>query len=417
MRVFAKRSDRRGWYFPGTVSVPSGGELLSSMTSLLVDFDEDHKEDVDMNDIRKFQLEGGDNIHVKRGRGAYKRAEVLEPAEWEDHEKVYVQELDGGPDAADYEVKAACIKIAENDIRDRWNERRLSLRALFKAHQDREFEIPENNDILAGIGFLLTLSDLEKSKNSLAKVIEASGGIIYNDWPSVVSLCGTTEANGHRVVSRTPEVKLLRRNMPEQLFCITDEPRTTPKYLISLALGVPCLSMEWWWDGLYLILQEDCADWAVYILPAGNNLVTRRPACQYFNRSWWRSGNNVPNLLSNPPVEKPFKDKSFLCIGGSSSFFSDVRIHYFFSERFIYHSSQRDFGTFPKVLLAMGASHVQVVTDISYVSMKSIEEFDYTVVDEGVELISHGESRAVDISWIKKCVIAGVEGPVPWPTA
>lgn len=63
----------------------------------------------------------------------------------------------------------------------------------------------------------------------------------------------------------------------------------------------------------------------------------------------------------------------------------------------------------------MGASTVQVVTDLKYLNTKGQVDFDYTVVDDDAELVSYNGSLSVNILWIKKCLITGIEGPVPWP--
>lgn len=63
----------------------------------------------------------------------------------------------------------------------------------------------------------------------------------------------------------------------------------------------------------------------------------------------------------------------------------------------------------------MGATTVQAVTDLKHLNVKGQVEFDYTVVDDDAELLSYDDALGVNISWIKKCLITGVEGPVPWP--
>jgi hypothetical protein len=63
----------------------------------------------------------------------------------------------------------------------------------------------------------------------------------------------------------------------------------------------------------------------------------------------------------------------------------------------------------------MGALYVQAVTEIDRVNARGQHDFDYTVVDDGEALIKYKDAAAVNVSWIKKCLVTGVEGPVPWP--
>lgn len=48
------------------------------------------------------------------------------------------------------------------------------------------------------------------------------------------------------------------------------------------------------------------------------------PASQAFNRTWWLKGDNLPKLLSQPPILKPFAGKAFLCVGAPDFLFSKV---------------------------------------------------------------------------------------------
>lgn len=140
-------------------------------------------------------------------------------------------------------------------------------------------------------------------------------------------------------------------------------------------------------------------------------------ASQAFNRAWWLKEDSLPTLLSQPPVHKPFAGKRFLCVGAPEFLFSKVWFAFASCELVVLTRAfvQKEFGTFPKLLLAMGASHVQAVTDVDRVNSKGPQDFDYTVVDDGDELLQYKDAIAVNVSWLKKCLVTGVEGPFPWP--
>ncbi|KAF8511951.1 hypothetical protein BU17DRAFT_54303 [Hysterangium stoloniferum] len=401
-RVLARRSRKSNFYFPGTVTViASPSESIPALVSFTVHFDDGSEEDVDVEHMRQFELEPQDLVFVPRrnkGKTTYRPAQVLEVDRWKEAEVAEVHETEEGPDGDDYDVEGRFMKVSEENILKQWYERCVSTRTLYR---DKDFEQPPANRLLAGMGFMVTLADLPKSKQSLVQLIETSGGVVYSDWSAIVSLTGVMEAAGKRMTGKIPEMRTLkesRKAAPKSLFCLTDEPRTTPKYLLALALGVPCLSIDW---VLERVLQDDPAshvDWQAYVLPAGQNPVTRLAASQGFDRAWWRDHDNLPKLLSHPPILKPFAGKAFLCIGSPDFLFP-----------------KKEFGTFPKLILAMGASYVQAAVDVSRVSNRGAQKFDYIVVDDGEELVSYGDAAAVNVSWIKKCLFTGVEGPTPWP--
>lgn len=247
IRVLTRRTDKGNYYFPGTVSVDASDHIPPS-TVFTVHFDDGREEDVDVEYMRQFELEPDDVVRVTqrhKGRTRVCSAQVLDVERWDSLEIAEVHELDQGPDADDYDVEGRFLSVSEDRIDDQWNERRVSTRTLLK---DKDFDQPARNECLAGMGFIITLPDLPKSKRSLVKLIEVSGGLVYDDWSAIVTLNGTVEVAGKRIMSRTPEMRLgkeSRKTVPQVLFCLTDEPRTTPKYLIALALGVPCLSLEW----------------------------------------------------------------------------------------------------------------------------------------------------------------------------
>ena len=66
------------------------------------------------------------------------------------------------------------------------------------------------------------------------------------------------------------------------------------------------------------------------------------------------------------------------------------------------------------ILLAMGAAYVEAVTDLNRITRRT-GSFSYTVVDDDEPLVTYRDAASVNVSWIKKCLFTGIEGPVPWP--
>ncbi|KAF8480600.1 hypothetical protein JB92DRAFT_1759274 [Gautieria morchelliformis] len=258
IRVLARRTDKRNDYCPGTVSVETTPlDPIPTSTVFTVRFDDGREEDVDVEHMRQFQLEPEDVVRVtqrRKGKARVCSAQVLDVEQWNSAEMAEVHELDQGPDADDYEIEGRFLSVLEDHIHEQWNERRVSTRTLLR---DQELNQPERNKCLAGLGFIITLPDIPKSKRSLAKFIEASGGLVYDDWSAIVSLNGSVEVAGKRIAAKASDMRIgkeLRKMPTSTLLCLTDEPRTTPKYLIALALGVPCISKDWVVDRVVLVI-------------------------------------------------------------------------------------------------------------------------------------------------------------------
>lgn len=69
----------------------------------------------------------------------------------------------------------------------------------------------------------------------------------------------------------------------------------------------------------------------------------------------------------------------------------------------------------PRIILSMGASHVEAVTDVKDASKKPYK-WDYVVVKDGSEMKTVDADDAceatVSFNWVKECLIAGRVLPV-----
>jgi hypothetical protein len=104
---------------------------------------------------------------------------------------------------------------------------------------------------------------------------------------------------------------------------------------------------------------------------------------------WCNSSEHLANIMSNEVATKLFRDKSILCV--HKEFLPDKK------------------GlapAVPRIILAMGASRVEVASEERY-SSGQLDEYDYLVVKEGEERIQGEGITCVDVDWVKKCLIAG----------
>jgi hypothetical protein len=92
--------------------------------------------------------------------------------------------------------------------------------------------------------------------------------------------------------------------------------------------------------------------------------------------------------MSNAVASKPLKEKSILCI--QTEFLPEKKAA----------------SPVSRIMLAMGASRLEVVSEERYASQK-LSEYDYLVVKEDEELMQREDVVCVDFAWIKGCLIAG----------
>jgi hypothetical protein len=88
-------------------------------------------------------------------------------------------------------------------------------------------------------------SDWEKEKETVMRTIKTNGGTVLDDWSDVFSLAGEYSANKKRWVITSDNVGIEMKHDIQQVFLVSDAANTKPRFLTALALGIPCLSVEW----------------------------------------------------------------------------------------------------------------------------------------------------------------------------
>ena len=76
-------------------------------------------------------------------------------------------------------------------------------------------------------------------------MVKESGGAVISDWADIFSLQGQHSNGGKRWVISKDDVRFTRKDGLERVFLLSDNFNGKPKYLLALALGIPCVSVEW----------------------------------------------------------------------------------------------------------------------------------------------------------------------------
>ncbi|CCO25995.1 hypothetical protein BN14_00009 [Rhizoctonia solani AG-1 IB] len=389
-----------GNYFFGTImSEESKGRWE-------IGFDDGTSSKVPLTRIRRAALQVGDNIQVKDG-GSMVNATVLGITNWETKRKVRVSIIHDGKDVRK-EVESRAISIPTKTVTKSWGNRMFNggpstSSTKRKTAASQGGTTSKTRSKLAGYAFVLTLKaedvgvgekELEGWKVKLRSKIEGHGGVVVDEWEELFSIRGREDANGwyaegaalhYTGATSWPDVR--------KVFLLSGRIGTTPKYLMALALGVPCLSYKW----VDEFLKDDTSQWMDALLPRGMSDFYQTEISQVVDPQLQSATNMVDTLLESNVTRKPFKGSSVLCIFKRAKKIQPEGI---------------DKGKFySRVACVMGASTVHLVPDIDINSLalpQPILEYDYVICENTTTLQTVKSTIGAagrSTEWVKQCII------------
>ena len=212
----------------------------------VVRFDDGTECPVHVSNLRRSDLEEGDEVFVI---GYKQSGRVTATDRWDSEGYVRVRVETGG----ELDVRASSIKIHESVINKDWGERPVhenSICTLLQAQglnastsKPAAVNGTSTSKFLKRIGFVVTMKSAgEESRAHIFELIKNNGGKVIDDWANVFPFSSTqTDRNW---VTRQPDVKYKDLGL-QTVFLLADEPNQKPKYLVALALGIPCVSTQW----------------------------------------------------------------------------------------------------------------------------------------------------------------------------
>lgn len=253
-RVFALwRQD--GHYYSGTI------HSLQAGTRYLVKFDDDTEDHVDISKLRQCELRVGDAVILGHGD---LRGTVVDVSQMESG-SVRV-EIDDGSDliSSDYDIQD--IRVAARAILSHWKDRNLTADHIVTIVRPKSRLLtpsPSKMSLMSATsvkqkkpftktGFVVTLTvgnkNPERMKDNVMLAIKHNGGTVIDDWSNIFSMEGVHSQSNKRWTASQENFKF--RPKPElegleRVFLLADDYNQKPKYLMALALGIPCLSHEW----------------------------------------------------------------------------------------------------------------------------------------------------------------------------
>jgi len=252
-RVFALWS-ADSHYYPGYIAGPAlpGGRYL-------VHFDDGTKENVLLENIRRCVLRVGDDVISKESNRSCKVVGLV------DDDKNAVIILARGQKKT---TKISNICLAHRTVAaHEWEDRKLAP-VEFSAHvklagRTRPSPTPSRLSppaafkaggpgMLEGDAFVITTCPAEKTANpkpgdrvELKKLIQKHGGEVVDEFSSVLEVTGQPSVQNNRWIYKAEGVRWKDDSARQRLWLIADDASQTGKYLTAIALGVPCISVEW----------------------------------------------------------------------------------------------------------------------------------------------------------------------------
>jgi len=247
-RVFALWK-QDGHYYSGVVhSIPARSRYL-------VEFDDATQGTINIDQMRQCELRVGDDVIIA---GRSRSAKVVN--------LVSDNVVSVNVDDEYLEVEMPDIRIASKTISYAWKDRKLSPESIVTvvkpARPLKSSPSPSKQSVLstassrrkvfAKIGLVVTLSagneNWERDKDRVMLAIKNNGGTVIDDWASIIHMDGKHSHSNQRWIVHKDQVQWNGKEGIERVFLLADDANQKPKYLIALALGIPCLSVNWLHD-------------------------------------------------------------------------------------------------------------------------------------------------------------------------
>ena len=273
-------SDRRIWgYWPSTSMYYTGTIVGGKGDKLEVLFDDNARDTLSLDDMRQYGLQKGDEV-------------------WQQKRKCTVDSmnLDGEVVLIGANGRRSTAPIAELSVKveyvlNNWADRMISLpdtnipqpRSPSRGRSvlsTRSTVVPADK-LFFEYGILVTLidtktavkgdnasikqegSDDEESgddaenvdtadkKNAVVQSIRENGGSVIDNFDELINLKGAVATD--QCILKASEVGWIGKPRITKLFLIANQFSQTSKYLTAIALGVPCLHIEWVEDSIQAV--------------------------------------------------------------------------------------------------------------------------------------------------------------------
>ncbi|KAF9246332.1 hypothetical protein BU15DRAFT_39988 [Melanogaster broomeanus] len=412
-RVFALWK-QDGHYYSGTVY------SQGLKTKYQIKFDDGTEDDVELKNMRRCELVVGDNVIATQLDVMVKVSSVSRLLDG-----LIQVEVDDGAEINTCEVELQDIRIATRSVQSQWKNRTLTAEAIVPMVRPKPLLDPtpsKQSSVsttsgkaqreLAKTGFVVTLSPKntkpDQTKENVMLAIKQHAGLVIDDWPNVFTMDGKHSQSNKRWVATPDDFRWNSKAKLDRVFLLSDDANQKPKFLLALALGIPCLSFEW-----LTKTGKFSTDWQPFLLSAGYSDSLGARISQVVDLDWGNCIEHLTDIVANRVALKLFGQQTVLCIGAefvplpprSKVGLSDAE-----------RSSEAS-RMVPWIILCMGAIKVEAVTDVTQITSGDMQSFDYIIVKEREDLgpVDLGNNVVVGhVNWVKECLISSRILPPEW---
>ncbi|KAE9409633.1 hypothetical protein BT96DRAFT_530423 [Gymnopus androsaceus JB14] len=426
-----------GHWYPGII-------IKYGTDSWKIKFNDNSAEMAKIGSMVAWELRVGDVVKHMRDVKTKKTAQVKEVKE----EMAVV--ADEGGRVFDLPYDKLCVPPEQVEIQ--WKDRFLTAKELAAMRDKASYSVTQStlrddaDEFLRGCGIIITSNPKahawNKEKSDIFASMIENGASLIEDWTDALQLSGKyiydrddddnddddDEDDDDREGETPIRWKILKKDVEwfqdldepgslQRVFVIADTLCQKPKYLVALALGVPCLSTKWMTDNF---THRQGKDWSGYLLPQGicTSTVPNARLSQSVNLDWGTSPQHLQDIMDNPHATKLFEGLSILCVGDDYIPSRDKNRKGAVNDhenglRTIANRSEMTSGV-ALIILAMGASKVVAVASLKD-APKAKARFDYVVFKDSnwktkVSVPKDSDSegpRYVSWAWVKQSLICG----------
>ncbi|KAJ7774489.1 hypothetical protein DFH07DRAFT_767201 [Mycena maculata] len=380
-RVFALWR-RDGHFYSGVLH-----SFIAAQMKYRVHFDDGTEDDVSINQMRLCAPRVGDTGFIQGQTRPVMIVGLL------DDGQISVER-----DRVSSTVPVSSLRIAARTINSLWGDRVLDTETIVCiVRPPRSIATPTPSrlssvsggfsrrcsDLFAKIGFCITyVTEAGGEKEAIAAQIKNNGGVVINNWEEVILMKGKRTKT--RWTLNQKDATTAFRGV-QYVFLLSDDASYTSKYLMALALGVPCLRFDYIDRALE---TNDLTVWTSHLLLAGFSDLYSCRVSQTINADW-DTLLDMTGIMNDPVSFKPFAEKAVLYAGTQAA------------------------AVIPRIILAMGAESVETVSDVKHASCP-LAEYDYIVVFAAKERQLRGctVSTVVSWDWVKDALISRSIPPI-----
>jgi hypothetical protein len=338
-RVFALWTQNNQWY-SGIVH-----EHVSD-NNYTIKFDDGSEDVISADNMRTNNLRSEDLLRIGGKARDFKVVKV-------NHRSGTVI-VDLGGETDEFEIKD--ISITTKIINSGWQDRLLDARAILPVVGNLDVKVKstpspsrsaasflsvnprgqrQSSKFLQKVGLIVSLCNNTndktkdgKSRSEILSAVRYSGGVVVDDLFKYLKMDIAYSPN-RWVIDRSGVQWVGEPKEIQRLFLLADDCNTKPKYLMAIALGIPCLSISWLYACLEAVSTISCPkmipelsflkgrelDWRSYLLPQGRPGVIDVLPSQQVDLNWGDQLEHLFNIMANPIASKLFEGQSILLVG------------------------------------------------------------------------------------------------------